>query len=111
MQNPKQHNEKIESFRGWSMTALYYALAIWALIFCILTFKFWGVLVERAGDNIVMPAILFVSAAATFIVSAPAGTRFFSAMRKKQAPPLVEIMPFILICITIVVAQMVFTGS
>lgn len=110
MPDPKKRDEKIETFRGWSMTGLYYALAVWALIFCIATFRFWTIMVEKSGNSVVMPGILFVAAAATFIFSVPAGNRFLSAMRKKAGPPPVEVMPFLLITITIVAAQMVFGG-
>ncbi len=111
MTNPKKRDQKLETFRGWSMTALYYALAVWALIFCIATFRFWNILVENSDGNVIFPGILFLAAAATFMSSAQAGNRFLSAMRNKAGPPPVGLLPFLLITITIVVAGQVFGAS
>lgn len=104
-------NHQLERFRGWSLTALYFALALWAVVFCFATVKFWDLLVEQAGGTVLVALLLMAAAAATFLTSARAGDRFLRAMRAKGGLPRVDLIPFLLIAVTIVIAGRAFPSA
>ena len=104
----REKDLKLARFRGWSLTALYFALALWAIIFCYVTYSFWPYLLEQSGDSLLMPAVLLISSIMTFFVSARAGHKFLKAMRSKAFLPTVDLLPFLAIAVTIVVAGQAF---
>lgn len=110
VQNSQNQNHQLQRFRGWSLTALYYALALWAIMFVIAAVRFWDLLVEQTGGAI-LPGLLLISSAATFLFSAKAGNQFLRAMRQKTTLPRVDLWPFFLIALTIVVAGRTFAVS
>ena len=111
---PDQHNDrrqrdlKLARFRGWSLTALYFALALWAIIFCYAIYNFWDYLLEQSGGGLAMPVALLSSSIMTFLVSARAGHIFLKAMQTKATQPPVDLIPFLAIAVTIVVAGQAF---
>lgn len=104
----RQNDLKLARFRGWSLTALYFALALWAIIFCYVTYSFWTFLLEQSDGSLVTPLVLLVSSVMTFFVSARAGHKFLKAMQSKVLPPTVDLLPFLAIAVTIVVAGQAF---
>ena len=111
MQNPNHQNRQLERFRGWSMTALYFALALWAIMFCFATVRFWGLLARETDGSFLVPALLFAVSAATFLTSARAGDRFLRGMRGRAPMPRTALLPFLLIAITIVIASRSFPSA
>ncbi len=109
--NRRQKDLKLARFRGWSLTALYFALALWALIFCYATYYFWAVLVEQSGGGMALPSALMASSILTFLVSARAGHKFLKAMQTRAFQPSTDLLPFLAIAITIVVARQAFGGA
>ncbi len=106
--NNRQRDLKLARFRGWSLTALYFALALWAIIFCYVTYSFWPYLLEQSGGSLLMPIVLLVSSIMTFFASARAGHKFLKAMQSKAIMPAVDLLPFLAIAVTIVVAGQAF---
>ena len=111
MQESPNKFEKIERFRGWALTALYFALALWAIVFCLATYHFWPHLIEQSGGNLVQPGGLAVLSAGSFLLSARAGHRFFGHMRARLRLPRVDLLPFLAVAATIVVAGRAFGFS
>ena len=110
MPNNDQHQRdlKLARFRGWSLTALYFALALWAIIFIYIGYEFWNYFHRSSGEVSLMPFVLMISSILTFLVSARAGHNFLQAMRTKAVPPAVDLLPFLAISVTIVVAVQEF---
>lgn len=104
---PNRHHE-LERFRGWTLTALYFALALWAIVFCFATYHFWPFLLEQSGGGRWQPVSLAVLSVATFLLSARAGHRFLAVMRAHARLPRVDLLPFLAIAATIVVAGRAF---
>ncbi len=100
--------EHLERFRGWTLTALYFALALWAIVFCLATYHFWPHLMEQSGGTLVQPIGLAVLSAGSFLLSARAGHRFLGYMRAYQKLPRVDLLPFLAVAATIVVAGRAF---
>lgn len=108
--DPQQRDLKLARFRGWSLTALYFSLALWALIFCYASYNFWDHLLEQSGGGLAMPVALLTSSIMTFLASARAGHSFLKVMQTKAALPSVDLIPFLAIAVTIVVARQAFGG-
>lgn len=106
--NRRKKDLKLARFRGWSLTALYFALAIWAIIFCYVAYSFWSYLLEQSDGSLIMPLVLMVSSIMTFFVSARAGHKFLRTMQSKVVLPAVDLLPFLAIAVTIVVAGQAF---
>lgn len=100
----RQRDIKLARFRGWSLTALYFALAVWAIILCYVAFSFWDYMVEQTGGSTLLPSLLMSSSILTFLFSALAGHKFLKAMQSKVALPAVDLLPFMSIAATIVIA-------
>lgn len=100
--------ENIERFRAWTLTALYFALALWAIVFCFATYHFWTFLIEQASGNRWQPISLAVLSVFTFLLSARAGHAFLYAMRTRTQLPRIDLLPFLAIAATIVVAGRAF---
>lgn len=110
LNDPGKH-EQIERFRGWTLTALYFALALWAIVFCLATYHFWPFLLEQAAGSQWQAMSLAILSVATFLLSARAGHRFFFAMRARARLPRVDLLPFLAIAATIAVAGRAFGTS
>lgn len=110
LNDPGKH-EQIERFRGWTLTALYFALALWAIVFCLATYHFWPFLLEQAAGSQWQAMSLAILSIATFLLSARAGHRFFFTMRAQARPPRVDLLPFLAIAATIAVAGRAFGTS
>lgn len=108
MPDRQKRNQQIERFRGWSLTALYFALALWAIIFCLATYHFWQFLLERSGGSLWTPSSLAVLSIITFLLSARAGQHFLVAMRAQARLPRVDLLPFLAVAATIVIAGRAF---
>lgn len=107
--NDQHHRDlKLARFRGWSLTALYFALAIWAIVFCYAAYSFWSYMLEQSGGSALMPSMLMLTSVMTFFVSARAGHKFLKIMQSKASLPAVDLLPFLAIAITIVVAGQAF---
>lgn len=109
--NRRQKDMQLARFRGWSLTALYFAVALWALIFCYATYHFWTYFLEQSEGGLAMPSALMASSILTFLVSARAGHKFLTAMQTKAVLPSVDLLPFLAIAITIVVARQAFGAA
>ena len=108
MQGSPNKFEKIERFRGWALTALYFALALWAIVFCLATYHFWPLLLEQANGRLLQPVSLALLSTGSFFLSARAGHRFFGYMRANIGLPRVDLLPFLAVAATIVVAGQAF---
>lgn len=100
--------QQMERFRGWSLTALYFAIALWGIVFCFATYHFWPFLLEQSGGNNFRAISLALLSVATFLLSARTGQRFLDVMRAKAPLPRVDFLPFLAIAATIVVAGRAF---
>lgn len=100
--------EQMERFRGWSLTALYFAIALWGIVFCFATYHFWPFLLEQAGGNNFQATALAILSVTTFLLSARTGQRFLDVMRRRAPLPRVDLLPFLAIAATIVVAGRAF---
>ncbi len=107
----QQRDLKLARFRGWSLTALYFALAIWAIIFCYVAYSFWPYLMEQSGGSALMPSMLMSTSIMTFLVSARAGHKFLRAMQSKIILPTIDLLPFLAIAVTIVIAGQAFGSA
>ncbi len=104
---PDKHKH-IERFRGWTLTALYFAIALWAIVFCFATYHFWSFLIEQADGSQWQAVSLAVLSAITFLFSARAGHAFLHAMRSRMRLPRVDLLPFLAIAVTILIAGRAF---
>lgn len=91
--------KSLETLRGWSMTFLYFSLALWSVVLVYALIKF-DILTMDGG---VMPWIALLGCMATFASSQHTGRKFLKAMRKKKSVPATELTPFFCIAITIVI--------
>ncbi len=107
----QQRDLKLARFRGWSLTALYFALALWAIIFCYATYHFWGYFLEQSEGAVALPSALMASSIMTFLVSARAGHKFLKVMQTKAFLPSIDLLPFLAIAVTIVIARQAFGGA
>ncbi len=100
-----------ETLRGWSLTALYFTLAVWALMLCYACYQFWSYLLEQSSGSLILPLSIVLSSLATFLLSARAGNIFLQAMRSGRKLPKVALSPFLAIATTIVLAGRAFAGA
>lgn len=100
----KAETKSLETLRGWSLTALYFTLAFWAIIFCYVAYSFWDYMLEQSGGSALMSSLLMSTSVTTFLLSARAGNMFLKAMRLKERLPAVDLLPFLSIAVTIVIA-------
>lgn len=111
MQDGPSKYEKIERFRGWTLTALYFALALWAIVFCLATYHFWPLLLEQSGGSLLQPGSLAVLSVGSFFLSARAAHKFLGYMRAHLPLPRVDLLPFLAVAATIAVAGRAFGFS
>lgn len=100
--------EQLERFRGWTLTALYFALALWGIVFGLATYHFWPFLLEQSGGSRFQAVALAIMSIATFLLSARTGQRFLDVMRSGKPLPRVDLLPFLAIAATIAVAGRAF---
>lgn len=99
-------NQSLDRLRGWSLTALYAAMALFSLI---LLYSVYLLRAEFEADTVGFWGAI-TSCVASTLYSSGAAYRFFLTLKQTGTPPNLALLPFLFMALALAIPGKLMTG-